>query len=388
MNVSSWSIRKPVPALLLFVLLSVFGLLGFRALQIQEFPDMDLPTIKIVANLEGAAPSQLETEVARKIEDKLASLSKLDHIATTITDGLVATTVTFDVDKDVRAALSEVRNAVDSARADLPSGMASPTVSELMAAGAALLTFTIESPGLDEQDLSWLVDNEVTKAMLAVKGVASVSRVGGIDREVQVDLDPALMAGLALTAADISAQLKAVQQESSGGEGRVGGQQQSARTIGTVSSASELAALSVPLADGRWIRLDQIARITDGHTDRTSIMLRDGKPTMGFQITRSRGYSDVGVAEGVRAAVKRFAQTHPEVRIAEASNIVEPIQRNYEGSMHLLGEGALLAVLVVWWFLRDWRATFIAAVALPLSILPAFAAMALLGFSLNTITLC
>ncbi|MCO5975146.1 efflux RND transporter permease subunit [Ideonella oryzae] len=387
MNVSSWSIRNPVPALLAFMLLSVFGLLGFRALQVQDFPDMDLPTINISASLEGAAPAQLETEVARKIEDKLASLSKLDHITTTITDGAVAISVSFEIDKDVEAALSEVRNAVDSARSDLPSAMSSPTVSKLTAAGSALLTYSIASDRLDEQDLSWFVDNDLTKALLAVKGVASVARVGGVDREVHVDLDPALMAGLGVTAADVSTQIKAVQQDSSGGQGRIGSQRQSTRTLGTVASPAEVAALAIPLSDGRWVRLDQIARITDSHADRTTIALRDGKQVLGFQVTRSRGYSDVGVAEDVRAALRQFALAHPEVRLSEASNTVDPIQDNYEGSMHLLIEGALLAVVVVWWFLRDWRATFVAAVALPLSILPAFAAMALLGYSLNTITL-
>ncbi|MBK1714863.1 efflux RND transporter permease subunit [Rubrivivax gelatinosus] len=387
MNVSSWSIRNPVPALLVFMLLSVFGVLGFRALQVQDFPDMDLPTIKIAASLEGAAPSQLETDVARKIEDKLASLTKLDHITTTITDGSVAISVSFEIDKDVEAALSEVRNAVDSVHADLPAAMSSPTVSKLTSAGSALLTFSIASDRLDEQDLSWFVDNDLTKALLAVKGVASVARVGGVDREVHVDLDPALMAGLGVTAADVSTQIKAVQQESSGGQGRIGNQRQSTRTIGTVASPAEVAALAIPLSDGRWIRLDQIARVSDSHAERTTIALRDGKPGLGFQVTRSRGYSDVGVAEEVRAAVQRFAAARPEVRIAEASNTVEPISDNYEGSMHLLVEGAVLAVVVVWLFLRDWRATFVAAVALPLSILPAFGAMALFGYSLNTVTL-
>ncbi|MCA6215860.1 efflux RND transporter permease subunit [Ideonella sp. B7] len=387
MNVSSWSIRNPVPALLAFMLLSVFGVLGFHALQVQDFPDMDLPTINISASLEGAAPSQLETEVARKIEDKLASLSKLDHITTTVTDGAVAISVSFEIDKDVEAALSEVRNAVDSARSDLPSAMSSPTVSKLTAAGSALLTYSIASDHLDEQDLSWFVDNDLTKALLAVRGVASVARVGGIDREVHVDLDPALMAGLGVTAADVSTQIKAVQQDSSGGQGRIGSQRQSTRTLGTAASPAEVAALAIPLSDGRWVRLDQIARVTDSHADRTTIALRDGKQGLGFQVTRSRGYSDVGVAEDVRAALRQFAQAHPEVRLSEASNTVDPIRDNYNGSMHLLIEGALLAVVVVWWFLRDWRATFVAAVALPLSILPAFAAMALLGYSLSTVTL-
>ena len=385
MNVSSWSIRNPVPAVLLFFLLTVLGILGFQRLEIQDFPDMDLPTIQISASLEGAAPAQLETEVARKIEDKLASLTRLDHITTTITEGAVSISVSFQLDKASEEALSEVRNAVDSARAELPAGMNSPTVSKLMAAGSAILTFTIESGQMDEQDLTWFVDNDVSKALLAVKGVASVARLGGVDREVQVDLDPTLMAGLGVTPSAVSSQLKAVQRDSSGGQGKIGSQRQSTRTIATVGSAAEVAAISIPLADGRYVRLDQIARITDTHAERSTRALRDSKPVVGFQVTRSKGYSDVGVAGEVRAAVDAFAKAHPEVKIAEASNTVTPIQENYEGSMFLLVEGALLAILVVWWFLRDWRATLVSA--LPLSIIPTFGAMALAGYSLNTVTL-
>ena len=387
MNVSSWSIRNPVPAVLTFILLTVLGILGFRTLQIQDFPDTDLPTIQVSATLEGAAPAQLETEVARKIEDKLAALSRLDHITTTITDGQVSISVSFEIDKNSEVALNEVRNAVDSAKSDLPASVTSPIVSKLTTANTALLTYTIDSTAMDEKDLSWFVDNQVTKNLLTVKGVGSVSRVGGIDREVHIDLDSVLMAGLGVTPSDVSTQLKATQKEASGGETNVGGQKQSSRTLATVGSAAEVAAITLPLGDGRYVRLDQIARITDTNAERTTMAFRDGKKVIGFEIKRSQGFSDVGVANDIRAALKKFSAAHPEVNIVEASNTVTPIEENYHGSMELLIEGAVLAVLVVGWFLRDMRATFIAAAALPLSIAPAFAFMALAGYSLNTITL-
>ncbi len=387
MNISSWSIRNPVPAVLTFVLLTVFGVIGFQSLQVQDFPDMDLPTIQVSASLEGAAPAQLETEVARKIEDQLASLSRLDHISTTITDGGVSISVSFEIDKNPEEALNEVRNAVDGAKAELPASMASPTVSKITTAGNALLTYTIASDTLDEMDLSWFVDNQVTKRMQAVKGVASVSRVGGISREVHVDLDPVLMAGMGVSPSDVSARLKAMQKEASGGEALVGGQKQSSRTIATAGSVAEVAALTVPLPDGRYVRMDQIAHIRDTHAERTTMALRDGKEVIGFQLTRSRGFSDVSVTNDVRATLQQFSVAHPEVRISEASNTVTPIEENYRGSMELLLEGAVLAVLVVGWFLRDMRATLISAAALPLSIAPAFAFMALAGYSLNTVTL-
>jgi multidrug efflux pump subunit AcrB len=387
MNFSAWSIRNPVPSLLLFLLLTVFGIFGLHKMGIQNFPDMDLPTIQIMASLEGAAPAQLETEVARKIEDKLASLTRLDHITTTITDGSVSISVSFEIDKNTEEALNEVRNAVDSAKANLPASMNSPTVSKVTSAGGALLTYTVEAGNMGEEELSWFVDNDVAKNLMSVKGVSSVSRVGGVDREIQVDLDTAQMAGMGVTLSDVSGQLRAVQQDSSGGRGEVGSSIQSFRTLGAVHSASEVAALTIPLTDGRRVRLDQVARISDNHAERSTLAYVDGKPVIGFQITRSKGFSDVSVADDVHEAVTKFSSAHPEVRIREISNTVDPIRENYKGSMYLLLEGALLAVVVVWLFLRDWRATIISATALPLSIIPTFIVMYFSGFSLNIVSL-
>jgi len=222
MNISAWSIRNPVPSVLLFVLLTVCGLLAFSKLQVQNFPDMDLPTIKISASLEGAAPTQLETEVARKIEDKLASLSLLDHITTTITDGSVSISVSFKLEKNSETALNEVRNAVDSAKSDLPSEMESPTVSKVTVQSSVLVTYAVRSKDLDETELSWFVDNDMTKALLSVGGVGEVDRLGGVDREVHIDLDPNLMTSFGITASDISSRVKSVQSDKSGGRGEIG----------------------------------------------------------------------------------------------------------------------------------------------------------------------
>lgn len=387
MNISALSIRHPVPAVLLFIMLTIFGIIGFNRLQVQNFPDMDLPTVTITASLEGAAPQQLETEVARKIEDKLTSLRLLDHVTTTITEGTVSIAVQFTIDKDGNEAVQEVRNAVDSARQDLPAALQTPTVSKQTANGSSMLTYMVQARNMDEEALSWFVDNDVTKALQSVQGVASVSRVGGVSREVSVDLDPAAMAGLGVAAADVSAKLKAMQSDQSGGRGDIGTQRQSLRTLAAVHDPQELAAISIPASTGQMITLGQIARIGDGHAERSTLAYRDGKPVIGFIVTRSLGFGDAAVAEKVRAAVASFSAQHPEVQIAEASNAITPIIDNYEGSMHLLIEGALLAVLVVWWFLRDWRATLISATALPLSIIPTFGLMYLFGFTLNMVSL-
>ncbi|WP_019880893.1 MULTISPECIES: efflux RND transporter permease subunit [unclassified Methylophilus] len=387
MNFSAWSIRNPVPAILLFVVLSFLGLKSLNQLGKQNFPDIELPVITVGATLEGAAPPQLETEVARKIEDKIATIGGIEHMTTTITDGSVSIAVQFTIDTNSEEALNLVRNAVDSARSELPAAVTTPTVSKLTTSGSAILTFVASAENMDEGELSWFVDNEVSKAMLAVNGVGKITRTGGVDREVQVNLDPTLMAGLDVDVSDVSAQLKRVQQDASGGRGDIGDNIQSVRTLGALHSADEVRHLDIPLGDGRHIKLSQVAEVLDTYAERTTYASYDGKPVIRFEITRSKGTSEVTVAKDVRAALEKFEQLHPQVKIIEAFNMVKPVEDNYEGSMHLLYEGALLAILVVWWFLRDWRATIIAAVALPLSMIPTFAFMQYLGFSLNVLTL-
>ncbi|MDO3435070.1 efflux RND transporter permease subunit [Rhizobium sp. CBN3] len=387
MNFSAWSIRNPVPAILLFVMLTVGGLLAFKTLAVQNFPDMDLPTISVTATLDGAAPTQLETEVARTIEDSLASLSYLDHITTTITDGTVSIKVSFKLEKDSEAALNEVRNAVDSVKGDLPAQMETPSVTKVTVQSSALVTYAVRSTALNETELSWFVDNDLTKALLSVSGVGQVNRIGGIDREVHVDLDPATMASLGVTAATVSSQLKAVQADTSGGLGEIGGTRQTLRTLGALPSVEALKGLRIPLANGQQVRLDDVASVTDSFAERSSMAYLDGKPVIAVEIKRSNGFSDSGVAGDVDKAMKQFAAKHSNVEIDEAYSTIGPIVDNYDGSMHMLYEGAILAIIVVWLFLRDWRATILSAVALPLSVIPTFLVMYLCGFSLNIITL-
>lgn len=386
MNFSALAIRNPVPVILLFILLTVGGLLAFSWLPVQNFPDMDLPTVKITATLEGASPSQLETEVARKIEDNLASLSLLDHITTTITDGLVSITVSFKLEKNSEEALNEVRNKVDSTT-DLPSEMESPSVTKVTVQSSPLITYAVRSTRLNETELSWFVDNDMTKALLSVSGVGEVNRVGGIDREVHVDLDPNVMGSLGITAASVSSRLKAVQADSSGGRGEIGGGRQTIRTLGAVASIDDLKALAIPLSNGTLVRLDEIGTVTDSFSDRSSLGYLKGQPVVGVEVKRSNGFSDTGVAADLRTAMLKFAADNPDVEIVEAYSTVGPIIENYDGSMHMLYEGAILAVVVVWLFLRDWRATFLSAVALPLSVIPTFLVMYFADFSLNTVTL-
>jgi len=387
MNVSAWSIRNPIPSVLLFVMLTVVGVMSFRAMKIQNFPDIDLPMVTVTASLPGASPAQLETEVARKIENSIATVQGLKHVYTTLQDGTAVLTVEFRLEKPTQEAVDDVRDAVSRVRSDLPADLRDPVIQKVDLAGTPILTYTVASGRMDDEALSWFVDNQVTKALLAVRGVGAVARVGGATREVAVELDPSRLLALGATAADISQQLRRMQQDAPGGRADLGGAEQSVRTLATVRSAEELAALQVALRDGRRIRLDQVATVADTVAEQRSAALLDGKPVVGFEIVRSRGAGEIDVTDGVRAALDKLEAAHPEITITEAFNFVDPVVENYEGSMKLLYEGAALAVLVVFLFLRDGRATFVSAVALPLSAIPTFFVMHLMGFTINVVTL-
>ncbi len=347
MNVSSWSIRNPIPAILLFVLLTLVGAMGFRAMKIQQFPDIDLPMVTVTAALPGASPAQMETDVARKLEDSMATLRGVKHIYTQVQPGTATVTVEFRLEVPTQEALDGVRDAVSRVRSALPGDLRDPVIAKVDLAGSPILTYTVASERMDDEALSWFVDNTVARRLLGVRGVGSVARVGGVDREIRVELDPARLLAFNATAADISRQLRRTQQEASGGRADIGGVEQSVRTIGTVHSAEELARMDIVLSDGRRVRLDQLATVADTVGEQRSAALLDGRPVVGFEIVRSRGAGEVDVAEGVRAELARLEAEHPDIAIVEAFNFVDPVRENFDGSMWLLAEGAILAVLVV-----------------------------------------
>jgi multidrug efflux pump subunit AcrB len=390
MNVSAWSIRNPIPAMMLFVLLTLAGMMSFSSMKVQHFPDLDLPTVIVSASLPGAAPAQLETDVARKMENAVASIQGVKHIYNKVQDGGVTMTVEFRLEKPTQEAVDDVRSAISGIRSDLPGDLREPVISKMNLAGGPVLSYTVKSNQMDNEALSWFVDNTLSKTLLGVRGVGAVTRVGGVTREVTVALDASSMQGAGTTAAEVSRQLRQMQQDAPAGRSDIGGAEQSVRALGNVQSAQELAALQIAVSgEGavRRVRLDQIATVTDGVAEQRSAAYLDGKPVVGFEVSRSRGASEVEVREGVEAALAKIKAAHPDVELGLSFDFVTPVAEEYTGSMHLLYEGAILAVVVVWLFLRDWRATLVSAVALPLSVIPAFIGMMYLGFSINVVTL-
>ena len=395
MNVSSWSIRNPIPAVMLFVLLSFAGMLSFNAMKVQNFPDIDLPTVMVSAVLPGAAPAQLETDVARKIENAIATLQGLKHIHTKVQDGAVTITAEFRLEKPVQEAVDDVRSAVARVRSELPGDVREPIITKMDLAGQPVLAFAINSSRMDEEALSWFVDNDISRRLLAVRGVGAVNRVGGVTREIRVALDPSRLQALGVSAAEISRQLRQVQTETAGGRTDIGSGEQPVRTLATVKTAQEVGELELAIpgvgsgaaAAGRRLRLNNVATVTDTTAEPRAAALLNGKPVVGFEVSRSRGESEVAVGAAVQKALADLKLQRPDLELTQAFDFVTPVQEEYHGSLHLLYEGAILAVLVVWLFLRDWRATFVSAIALPMSVIPAFIGMYLLGFSVNVVTL-
>ena len=387
LNVSAYSIKNPLVAILLFVLLTLGGIYGFMKMKVQQFPDIDLPAVVVTVTLPGAAPSQLENDIAKKIENKLTSIEGVSHIRTTLQTGAATIATEFTLEKDIQEAVDDVRSAVGEVRGDLPAAANDPIITKVSTAGFPVVTYSVAAENMSVEDLSWFVDDTVTKRLSDIPGVSTVSRVGGLQREITVAADPIALSGLKFSISQLSQQIAGIQQDSSGGEAEVGKTTQTIRVLGAVERANELNDLQVAVPTGGTQALGRMAKITDGAADPSSIAKLDGQTVVAFNITRSRGASEVDVMELVDEELAKLTADVGNISIEKVYDRATPIAEDYEASLRMLIEGGLLAVVVVFLFLRNIRATIVAAVALPLSVIPTFLGMYLFGFSLNIISL-
>ena len=387
LNVSAYSIKNPLVAILLFVLLTLGGIYGFMQMKVQQFPDIDLPAVVVTVTLPGAAPSQLENDIAKKVENKLTSIEGVKHIRTTLQTGAATMVTEFVLEKDIQEAVDDVRSAVGEVRGDLPAAANDPIITKVSTSGFPVVTYSVAAENMNVEDLSWFVDDTVTKRLSDIPGVSTVSRIGGLQREITVAADPITLSGLKLSITQLSNQITGIQQDSSGGEAEVGKTTQTIRVLGAVERASDLNNLQVAVPTGGTQALGRMAQITDGAADPSSIAKLDGQTVVAFNITRSRGASEVEVMELVDAELAKLSADVGNISIEKVYDRATPVAEDYQASLRMLIEGGLLAVVVVFLFLRNIRATFVAAVALPLSVIPTFLGMYLFGFSLNIISL-
>ncbi len=388
LRISGAAIRNPIPPLVLFAVLTLLGLVSFRLLPITRAPNVDVPVVAVTVTQRGAAPAELEAQVTKKIEDAVASVTGVKHITSSVTDGSSQTVIELRLEISSDRAMNDVRDAVAKVRSDLPRGVDEPIVERIDVVGQSIMSFAASAPGMTIEGLSWFVDDVVMRDLQGVRGIGRVERVGGVTREVQVALDPDRLAALGITAGDVNRQLRATSADLSGGRGELGAQEQAIRTLGGARSLEQLGATRLVLPGGRALRLSDVARITDAYEEPRNFARMDGTtPVVSFAIFRAKGASDVTVADAVHARLAGLAASHPDVSYSLIDDGVRATRGSFLSAMESLVEGAVLATAVVLIFLRNWRATMLAAVALPLSVIPAFAAMHLMGFSLNFVSL-
>lgn len=387
MNLSLWAIRRPVPPLAACLVLCVVGLVAFKQLPVSVMPNVDIPLITVDVALQGAAPTELMSQVTKPVEDRLSSIPGVDHIASTVMDSHSQTIVQFSLDTQSDEALSDVQDAMTQTRSELPDSISEPLVQLMDVSGGAIIHYAISDDTLSIEALSFFVDDVIVRALQGVRGVGQVSRFGGAEREIKIELDPARLLALDITASDVSSQLLASHASLTGGRASMNGREMSIRTLGASHSLEELANLNLALPDGRTLRLSDVGRIVDGAAETRSFAMLDGKSVVSIGVFRSTGASELTTATGVTSRIAELRKEYPTLEMKKIYDTSTYTAGNFSASMNTLYEGAILAIVVVLIFLRNWRATIITALALPLSIIPTFFVMHALGFSLNTVSL-
>jgi hydrophobe/amphiphile efflux-1 (HAE1) family protein len=386
-NVSAWSIRRPVPSIVLFAVLTLLGVMSFITLPVTRFPNIDVPVVSITVTQSGAAPAELESQVTKEVEDAVANIPGVKHIMSTVSDGASTTAMEFRLEVDQDRAVNDVKDAIDKIRADLPRSIDEPIVQRIDVEGQSILTFAASAPGMTLEQLSWHVDDVIKRQLQGLKGVGRVERYGGVDREIRVLLDPDRLLALGITSAEVNAQVRATNVDLGGGRGEVGGQEQAIRTLAGARKVEDLADTKILLPGGREMRLKDLGRVIDDASEQRSFARLNGEPVVTFSVFRSKGESELSVADTVNKKLAELQTKYPDVRLTKVDDAVAYTRGNYRSAMETLIEGAALAVLVVLLFLRNWRATLISAIALPLSAIPTFWAMSMMGFSLNLVSL-
>jgi multidrug efflux pump subunit AcrB len=386
-NISAWSIRNPVVPLVLFTALLLAGIISFARMDVVNNPDVEFPAVNISISQPGAAPSEIENQITQQVEAAVRSINGVKSINSTAREGSSSTFVEFEIGNDPDTAVAEVKNAVDTIRGNLPEGILEPQITKEEVAGGFLGIYAAQADDMTIEQLSWFIDDVIAKRLQSIEGMAEAGRFGGVDREIEVILDPDRMQAYGVTASQLNQVLRAANIDAAGGMAEVGGTRQSVRVLGNEESAYELSQRQIQLGGGRSVRLADVATVRDGYSERTSISMVRDKEVVNFFMSRAKGASDVTVFEEAQEVLQQIEEENPGVTLIPLFDTVEYTESQYQSSIAAMIEGAILAVVVVFFFLRDWRATIISAVAIPLSAIPTFWFMDLLGFNLNFLSL-
>ncbi|HEX5265002.1 MAG TPA: efflux RND transporter permease subunit [Phenylobacterium sp.] len=386
--ISSWAIRNPVPVSVLFIGLVLAGVIAYLGLPIKQYPNIQFPVIAVTVTQNGAAPGEIETQITRPVEDALAGISGVKNVQSNVSQGASTTSMQFEIGENLQKKIDEVRSKIAQARAILPRDIDEPIVQQIEIDDAApILTYAVAAPAMTDDGLSWFIDDTVSRELQAAKGVSQITRVGGVSREINVVVSPDRLAARGLTATQVNNALRGVQTDAPGGRAQVGGREQTLRVLSNATSIEELRNLNIPTGAGRFVRLSDVADVGDGSSEVRGFARLNGRPVVGFQVAKTKEASDVVTEDAVVAQIAKIEKAHPGVKFTKIFSSVDETRASFHATQHVLGEGMLLAAVVVFFFLRDWRATMITAVAMPISLIPTFFVMKLFGFSLNVVTL-
>src|SRR6476659_10949938 len=382
-NISSWCIRNPVFPIVLFIGLMLAGLVAFARMQVNNAPDIDFPAAIVSVSQPGAAPNEMETQVTQRVESAIRGITGVDEINSTISEGNSSTFVSFELGTPPDRAVNDVRNAISQIRSNLPEGIIEPQVVRVDAEDEPIMVMSAETTDMTLEQLSWYIDNTVAKRLLGVEGIAAVQRGGGVDRTIRIILDPAALQAQGITAAQVNQQLRQSNMNGAGGRAEIAGSEQSVRVLGNAQDAYALSQTQISLPGGRFVRLVDLGAVKDSSSEQRSIAKMNGRQVVTFMIQRAKDSSEVTEYDNAWKELKKIEAENPKVKFSEVFNTVDYTKAQYRSAMEGLIEGAILAVLVVLLFLRDIRATAISALAIPLSAIPAFFFMSMLGITLN-----
>ena len=390
MLISDLAIKKPIATVTVMLALVVFGLFSLWRLKTDEFPDIQQPIVVVGIPYPGASPDTVEREVVDPIEDALFSIAGIDGKKTisSAIDGYAQFIVFFEFDKDVQQMTQDVRDAISAKRQDLPAEMEEPVITRFDPADMPIVTLTLTSGSLSVPALTRVADELVKRELRAAQGVADVRIVGGQVRELSVELRPEALAGAGISAGDVVGALRA--QNLAAPVGRVNGPltERSIRLQGRLDSPEEFAQIAVATRNGQVVRLGQVAVAKDGSEEQRTLALFNGAEAVGIEVLKTKGYSTTSVADDVKARARALAATLPAgAKLEVVQDAGERVRRSVTDVETTLLEGALLTVLVVFLFLNSWRSTVITGLALPVSVLAAFIAVWMFGFTLNTMSL-
>ncbi|HEV7383832.1 MAG TPA: efflux RND transporter permease subunit, partial [Phenylobacterium sp.] len=386
--ISAWAIRNPVPVAVLFLGLILAGLIAYAGLPIKQYPNIQFPVVAVTVTQNGAAPGEMETQITRPVEDALAGVTGVKTVQSTVTQGVSTTSMQFEIGEDLQKKTDDVRSKIAQARATLPRDIDEPIVQRIEIDDAApIMTYAVSAPAMSDDALSWFIDDTLSRELQGSTGVSRISRVGGVSREINVVVSPDRLASHGLTATQVNNALRGFQTDAPGGRVNVGGREQTLRVYSNVASVAQLRELNIPTGGGKFVKLSDVADIGDGASEVRGFARLNGRPVVGFQVSKTKEASDVVTEDAVIKTMGQLHKKYPGVTFTKIFSSVDATRETFKATQHVLAEGMFLAALVVFFFLRDWRATAITAVAMPISLIPTFLAMKLMGFSLNMVTL-